>query len=342
MLTDLVASAAAVCLFALFAVLPGYAIARLTDLFEFRRRTFAFQLALSIPISIAICPAVTYFAWRVGSVKAVWVLYAASWICALAMAARRPLSLAPYTRIAAALVGIWTAIAIFSLIDLQIGHRAWYPSAAFDYAVRTQFIHSIGATGIPPANPFFLPGHAVALRYHYFWLILCALVDLAGGSLITARHAWIAGTVWCGIGLMAAVALFVRLFCDRGSTMFRRRAVIGILLLSVTGLDILPQAILWMFQLSGVHAVRPAMEWWNEQVDGLVYSVLWESHYVAGLIACLMAFLILWVGPGKTGLRAGVEQALLAGIALATAFGSAIYVARFRSLPRRLGAGGVH
>ena len=327
MLTDLVASAAAVCLFALFVVLPGYAIARIADLFEFRHRTFAFQLTLSIPLAIAICPAVTYFVWRFGSINAVWVLYAASWVYAVAAATRRPVSLAPYTRVATAIAGVWTAIAICSLVDLQIGRHAWYPSAAFDYAVRTGFIHSIGATGIPPANPFFFPGHAVALRYHYFWLILCALVDRAGGAFITARHAWIAGTVWCGIGLMAAAALFLRLFFDRGSTTFRRRAVIGILLLGVTGLDIVPQALLWMLQLAGMHAVRPAMEWWNEQVDGFVYSVLWESHYIAGLIACLIAFLILWAGSGKAGWRARAEQALLAGIALATAFGSAIYVA---------------
>ena len=327
MLADLVGTAGALCLFAFFLVLPGYAIGHLADLFEFRRRTFAFQLALSIPLAIAICPAVTYFAWRFGSIGAVWVLYAASWVYALAVAARRPVSLAPYTRAVAAIVCAWTAIAIFSLIDLQIGRHAWYPSAAFDYAVRTQFIHSIGVNGIPPANPFFFPGQSVALRYHYFWLILCALVDLAGGSLITARHAWIAGTIWCGIGLMATVALFLRLFFDRGSTLFRRRALIGVLLLFVTGLDIVPQAVLWLFQLSGVHAVRPAMEWWNEQVDGFVYSVLWESHYVAGLIACLMGFLILWVLPSKAGWRARAEQVLLAGIALATAFGSAIYVA---------------
>ena len=212
MLADLAGCVAAVCLFPLFVLLPGYAIAWLTDLFEFRRRTFAFQLALSIPLSMAICPAVTYFAVRFGSMTAVWVLYAASWIYAVAIAVRRPMSLAPYTRFVTPILGAWAAIAVFSLIDLQIGSRAWYPSAAFDYAVRTQFIHSIAANGIPAANPFFFPGHAVPLRYHYFWLLLCAFVDLAGGPIVTARHAWIAGTVWCGFGLMAMVALYFRLF----------------------------------------------------------------------------------------------------------------------------------
>jgi hypothetical protein len=327
MLADIAGCVAAVCLFPLFVLLPGYALAWLTDLFEFRGRTFAFQLALSIPLAIAICPVVTYFAARFGSMTAVWVLYAASWIFAVAIAVRRPMSLAPYTRFVTIALGAWAAIAIFSLIDLQIGARAWYPSAAFDYAVRTQFIHSIAAHGIPAVNPFFFPGHAVALRYHYFWLLLCAMVDLAGGPTVTARHAWIAGTVWCGFGLMAIVALYFRLFSYRGPETFRRRTIIGILLLSVTGLDILPQAILWMLQFAGMHAVRPSMEWWNEQVDGFVYTALWESHYQAGLIACLMAFLILWAASRKAGIRARIPHVLLAGMALATGFGSAIYVA---------------
>jgi hypothetical protein len=327
MLADLASCAAAVCLFPLFVLLPGYAVAWLTDLFEFRRRTFAFQLALSIPLAMAICPTVTYFAGRFGSMTAVWAIYAASWIYALSIAVRRPMSLAPYTRLVAPILSAWAAIAILSLIDLEIGHRAWYPSAAFDYSIRTQFIHSIGATGIPPANPFFFPGHPVSLRYHYFWLLLCALADLGGGSLVTARHAWIAGTVWCGFGLMAIVALYFRLFSYRGAATFRRRAIVGILLLGVTGLDILPQAILWVLQFAGMHAVRPAMEWWNEQVDGLVYSALWESHYLAGLVACLMAFLILWAAADQDEIRARIQYVFLAGVALATAFGSAIYVA---------------
>jgi hypothetical protein len=294
MLADLAGSMAAVCLFPLFVLLPGYAIAWLSDVFDFRRRTFAFQLALSVPLSIAICPVVTYFAGRFGSMTAVWVFYAVSWVCALVAAARRPVTLAPYTRVVVLIFAVWTALAILSLIDLQIGDRDWYPSAAFDYSIRTQFIHSIGVTGIPPASPFFFPGHPVPVRYHYFWLLICALVDLAGGSLVTARHAWIAGAVWCGFGLMAVVALYFRLFSYRGPASFRRRAITGILLLCVTGLDILPTAVLWVLQAAGMHAVRASMEWWNEQVDGFVYTALWESHYLSGLIACLMAFLLLW------------------------------------------------
>ena len=50
------------------------------------------------------------------------------------------------------------------------------------------------------------------LRYHYFWFILCSLVNQAGGTWVPARNAFFAGTIWCGIGLACAIAAFLRFF----------------------------------------------------------------------------------------------------------------------------------
>ncbi len=330
MLADLEGTLLAVCLFPLFVAVPGFAVAWLTDLFDFRRRTWAFQCALSVPLSLALCPIATYFAGRFGSPVAVWGFYAASWAYGLFLAARHfrhRMALPPKARVVFLILLGWTGVAVFSLIDLQIGDRAWFPAAAFDFSIRTQFIQSIGETGIPPANPFFLPGHAVPLRYHYFWLLLCNLVTRAGSPIVSARHAWIAGAVWCGIGLMAIVALYLRLFAYRGPDSFPRRAITGILLLGVGGLDILPTALLWALQAAGVHGVLPSMEWWNEQVDGFVYSTLWESHYLCGLIACLMAFLLLWHAPRRSGSGLRPAYVVLAGLGLASAGGASIWVA---------------
>jgi len=326
MLADVAGSLLGVCLFPLFVLAPGFALAWLTNIFDFRRRTAAFQAVLSLPLSIAICPSMTYLGARFGSMTAVWILYAASWIYVLGLVALRRVAFPRPSRTVAAIVCAWTAIAILSLVDLQAGHRAWFPAAAFDYSVRTQFIQAIGLHGVPPANPFFLPGHAVALRYHYFWMLLCSLVDLAGGAAVSARQAWIAGAVWCGFGLMAAVALYLRLFWYRGPATFRRRALIAILLLGVTGLDILPIAGLWLLQAAGMHGVLPSGEWWNEQVDGFVYTTIWESHYLAGLIACLMAFLLLWESTRRPTFANAARYAGLAALALASATGAAIYI----------------
>ena len=340
MIADLAGSLAAVCLFPLFVVVPGYAAAWLADLFGFRRRSFAFRMAVSIPLSISVCPIATYLAGRFGSISAVWGLYAISWAYFLwitvrvtawatvwaTVRGRRRISLPAGSLAIALILTGWTALAIFSLVDLQFGGRDYFPVTAFDYAVRTEFIHAIGTGGIPPANPFYFPGHAVPMRYHYFWLLMCDLVDRAGGTMVGPRLAWIGGVVWCGIGLMALTALYFRLFFYRGPATFRRRAITGILLLGITGLDILPTLLLWTAEAGGLRGVLPSVEWWNDQVDGFVYTALWEAHYVSSLIACLMAFLVLWEASRQTAAGARIRHVVVGGIALASAGGASVYV----------------
>jgi hypothetical protein len=336
-LTDIAASIAAVCLFPLFVLIPGYAVAWLLDLFDFRRRTWLFRGALSVPLSIAVVPIANYLAGRYLSMTAVWGLYAASWVYVAVVllrgvALRRreeraPRSPAGAWRMAVAILSIWGALALFSLVDLQLGGKLYYSTTAFDNSVRTQFIHAIGSTGIPPANPYFFPGHAQPLRYHYFWLMLCSMVDVAGGAFVGPRHAWIGGVIWCGAGFMALIALFFRLVAYRGPETFRRRTLVGILLLGVTGLGILPTAFYWLSystRLTGF--VPPSVEFWNEQVDGFTWTALWQAHSLAALIACLMVFLLLLEAPRHTG-AGRWKYAVVAGIALASSVGTSIYIA---------------
>ena len=112
---------------------------------------------------------------------------------------------------------MWLVISLGSLIDLQFGDRLYYPTSALDNSVRTAFVQSISTTGIPPQNPFFQPAQPVSLRYHYFWLMMCSLVERAGNHGIAPRQALTAGPFWCGVGLMALVALYLRLFTPQRS-----------------------------------------------------------------------------------------------------------------------------
>jgi hypothetical protein len=261
--------------------------------------------------------------------NAVWVLYAVSWAYAGVIAWRgsAPRSPSGAWRMAVVILSVWGAVALFSLVDLQIGDKLYYSTTAFDNSVRTQFIHAISSGGIPPANPFFFPGHAQPLRYHYFWLILCSMVDVAGGAFVGPRHAWIGGVIWCGAGLLALVALFFRLVVYRGAETFRRRTLVGILLLGVTGLDILPTAFYWASYSTRLTGFVPhSVEFWNEQVDGFVFTALWQAHSLAALIACLMAFLLLWEAPRQDG-AGRWKYAALAGMALATSVGASVYIA---------------
>ncbi len=213
MLEDLAGSLKAICLFPAFVLLPGYILAWLLDLFEFRRRTAVFRTALSIPLSIAVCPIVTYLAGRFLSVAGVWIFYAAAaaLFVVLMVIARPCFALRKDLRIFAAIAGLWLVVCLVSLIDIQVGNRLYYPTSALDNSIRAAFIHSIGTTGIPPQSPFFLPAQPVPLRYHYFWLMMCSLPASAARGAVSARQALIAGTFWCGSGLMALVALYLRL-----------------------------------------------------------------------------------------------------------------------------------
>jgi hypothetical protein len=334
MLDDARAIAAGFGLFSLVTFFPGYALGWLCDTLEFRARSLSFRLALSVPLSIAIGPILCYLVGRWISITAVLVVYGAMSACGLFRIARDVISESRLQRRPSrgqlalfGLAAVWLLIAILSLADMQFGGRLYYSTIGFDYAIRTAFTNAIATTGIPPLSPFFFPGHPVALRYHYFWLILCSLVERIGGPLVSARQAFIAGTMWCGIGLMSLVALYLRCFNPRGAARISRRTAIGIALLGVTGLDILPAlGMVWLNRIGLIGGIAPSVEWWNDQVDGWVYTMLWEPHYLCALIACLTGFLLVWDAPRLSQGRRAVAGAL-AGLAWATAAGAGIYVA---------------
>ena len=84
-ISDLRATLAACALFPLFVFVPGYVAAWLLDLFAFRRRTPLFRLALSIPLSISLCPIVVYLLGSLVSMSAVAWLFYALWLGFLAL-----------------------------------------------------------------------------------------------------------------------------------------------------------------------------------------------------------------------------------------------------------------
>ena len=325
--SDLTGISAAFALFSLLAFFPGYALGWLANLFSFRTRQLPFRFAVSVPLSIAITPVLGY---TVG-LNAVWFVYAALCVGAIATGALRQTSLnlrsIRSTWPFAALVVLWLALALISLADLPLGHRLYFSVIDFDYCVRIAFTHSLAAFGLPARTPFFFPGHPVALRYHYFWILVCAQICRLGAPLVDARQAFIAGTLWVGIGMISLIPLYLRLF-STASRQFLRRSRIGIALLAVTGLDIVPALFMvWLHRIGLIAGISPSVEWWNEQVDGWLYTMLWEPHYVCALVACLTGFLLVWTLPPQAPRRQRLIAGLVAGLAFTTAAGSGLYVA---------------
>ncbi len=224
----------------------------------------------------------------------------------------------------------WLVIVLFSLVDLQLGNRLYFNVSSFDHSLRTEFTHAITRTGVPPQNPLFDLGFTAPLRYHYFWFILCSLVERAGGrllngaqadSLLNARQAMMGSIVWAGWALAATVPLFFRYFYRFTGQALKRRAVIGVLLLSVTGLDVLPN----IFYFLRWHYLYPDMEWWNSPVCAWFSSLIWVPHQIVAVIGCLMGFLLVWQGERTTSVQRWLV-CVLAGICFATAVGTSVFV----------------
>lgn len=335
MAADFTGILAAFCVFAFVTLIPGYAFGWLLDLMRFRARTIACRILLSVAVSIALGPEMIYFVRRWLSMASVWAVYGVLSVCTVFLFVRglrnagAPLARPSRTHcLVLATVGAWIVIALASLTDLQIGRRLYFSSISYDYAVRVPFTEAINVFGIPARNPFFFPGHPVALRYHYFWLMLPALVHGISWNFVDARQALIAGTIWCGIALMCVIALYLRFFSNGEAADIAKRALVGILLLGVTGLDLLPTLfLLWVRRQGADIPVAPSVEWWNNQVDGLLYTTLWEPHAICSLVACLTGFLLIWdVARHRSPTRCMIV-AIVAGCCFATAVGACIYVA---------------
>ena len=325
--SDLLGVGVGFLLFGLFAFAPGYTFGWLSNVFDFRRRRLATRLASAVPLSIGLTPITAYFLWR-WSLPLVWIVFGACGVTCVALLSRdaRALRLRlsrPGWMVVAIAAG-WVIAGTLSLVDMQLGNRLYFPLSAHDLSTHAAFTAALARDGVPPHNPYFFAGLPAPLRYHYFWFIPSGLVDRLGGALVSARIAVICGILWCGLGLMAIVALFLRFFQQRGGDQIERRALIGVSLLGVTGLDILPVILI---DISG-HGVLPSAEWWNLSgaIASWVNTSLWAPHDLASLVAGLTGFLLAWDAACQKEQRRVIIGLVAGGFAFASAVGSSIYV----------------
>lgn len=325
---DIAATSLAFVLLGLFLVIPGYVVGALLDVFDFGRRTLLGRCATAISLSVAIVPILLYLNWRYVP-AAPWAVCAAAWFVFPLIVARRARQqnaarqrLSKERKIVLAIVAGWIVVGTLCLVDMQIGTRLYFPIVSYDYTLRAAFTGAIARTGVPPLNPYFYAGHAFPMRYHYFWYMLCALVDRFGGTVVPGRIAVIAGTLWSGVALVAVVALYVQ-FMGRDKAGNRdRQMLVAVGLLGVTGLDIVPTAI--TFLLTG--RLSASSDWWNEVVASWINSVVWQSHSIAALVACAAGLLVARDGATKPESWMRLSSAVVCGAAFASALGLSIYV----------------
>jgi len=317
---DIVRSVEASLLLSLVLFIPGYVVGWLSNVFNFRDRPLAAQLTLSTPLAVAVVPVLIFLLG--GNQKVLWTLLAASWL-GFAFLIRSVWQRGSQIRqprvpgvvwIGGTLILSWAFVAIASLVDLQFKGLLYFSTTAYDYSTRTEFT-AAAARSIPPLNPFFAGTPPMLLRYHYFWMLVCSLATRLGN--VDSRQAMYGGTVWAGIALMSLIGISLRFFVgDREH--LARKSLIGCSLLLVTGLDILPTALVFVRS----HLVTPDMEWWNEQITSWLDTLLWTPHHIMGLLACMMGLLIIRQPAGTKLQRAAAI--LIAGLAFASSVGLSV------------------
>ena len=311
--------------FSLLLFVPGYMAAWALDLFRFRERSLPARAAWGVALSFAVSPILLSLASHVAGLNllavALWGL-AAVWVVVVLADGRRPhFALDRHLSAILVLMLLGALLVVVELVDLQLGSKIYLSVTVVDQAYRVGFTNSLALSAMPPVNPFYHPGHAEPLRYYYFWYALCAMcMKLVH---ITARQALIASSVWAGWGLTALLALLVRHFFGVRDKV-HRRTLAAVLLLGVTGADLLPVLFLTFVQ----HRFTGEIEWWSvDQISSWMDCVLWVPNHTAALISCMTAFLLLWRTREDMPRQQRAAAVCLAGVAAASSFGLSIYVA---------------
>ncbi len=332
-LLDTVSTSAIIPAFAIFMLAPGYAFGYATNLFQFRVSGFNRKVLLSVPISLVISTILTNIVGRYIPFQIIlWMFILTSaavcfHACLYWMQSRKEISNGPHraTKIVLLLAILWTVVVIVSLIDIQAGKRLYVSTALWDHAVRIAFLQSALRSGPPPVNPFSYLGYAPIARYYYYWYVLCSYP--ARLTHIGARYVLYGSSVWAGFSLAAIVPLYLASFMEIKENI-RRRSIIGILLLSVTGLDIIPI----IYEFFRAKIVYADMEWWDPvQVTSWQDALIWVPHHVAALVACFIGFLALWSVriDREMELLSRIERfiaCIFAGFSFAAAAGLSVYV----------------
>lgn len=313
--------------FALFLLPSGYLLCFVSNAFGMRSRSAAEKILLSTAYSFAVTPILAVLVTRVSSYKVTLALFLVLALFAISTLVRQlPLPTGFFSGIRRStwiLLGMmlaWFLIVQLSLADLQIGHRLYVNYVAYDHSVRVPFVEAAARTGVPPLNPFYGLGKIPVLRYYYYWYVVCAMpMRLLG---VSAKACLDASIFWSGLGLASVIPLFLKYVLGEMDNL-RSKSVIGIALLTVTGLDLIPCLILGL----KFHLWMGDIEWWDtNQVTSWLGSLVWVPHHVASLTACMAGLLALSVVDEENPIRPRIWAAIIAGLAFASAAGLSVYV----------------
>ena len=337
-IADLLGTLGAFLLFPLIIIIPGYVLGHISQLLRFRELPLFYRISVACLISISCCPITVYLMAKFGGMDFVWVVFGLIWLYFIYLfVSRRVFSLLTLRqelekhKALVITILICLSITFFLIVDYEIDGQLFRALMTYDYVKHTAVTNAIARTGVPPVNPSFFPSEPVSLFYYYFWFLICSLVDILGGAFISSRHAVLGSIMWGEVSLLLILLIYLK---RQGTSLVAgllpKHYKWGLLLLLVTGLDIIPALSGYVIQLNNEYAnvLAPSIEWWNEQVSSWMNVILWVPHHLVALICCLFAFLLINERFRVENARQNPASLLLVSVfALASAFGMSIWVA---------------
>jgi len=337
-LNDILGACLAFFIFPVVFLFPGYVISWSTNLFDFKQFGIITRYLIAILISFATVPILVYLLTLTTSfnvTKLILAFFFVLYVLIIADEIKKSDKnriflggLSWYQKLAFFTAAGWVFFSIMSLVDLQWGNRLYNNVVSLDFATRVTMVNAITRTGVPPINPSFFPGHPEYITsLYYFWYILCSIVDQLGGNLVDSRMALIAGNAWCGLALMALIALYLKFRNQTAGDKAWKTALTGIGLLAVSGLDAIPALINMLVTRFSLGFMWPAgdIEHWNEQITAWIGSLFWVPHHVAAMIVCLTCFMLFQYCL-KKNITNNIPIAIIVGLALASAAGLSTWV----------------
>jgi hypothetical protein len=263
------------------------------------------------------------------------VFYAAIWLALLYITLTRR-EKGNYYRIpkVAVVLGIAiTATVMAVLADIPWDERLYLSTVVYDHGFRSAVVDALSRSQyLPPANPFFFPGHAAPFQYHYFWFMICSLVEQLGKSFLDGRAALVGSVVWAALALLATVAVTVRFLEGKTGEAAKRRALLVGAAAAISGLDVLPllyDAIARAFAGNRELVTYGSIDWWNAggQITSWPSSVIWVPNHVASVVAGMVSVFLLWEGRKPQPAGARTILAIFAGVAIASGAGLSVLIA---------------
>ena len=340
-LHDLFGSIIAILLFPIVSIVPGYCIGWVFNIFDFKNRLRLTRYIIGIVLSNAAFPIVFYLVYRYESI---YVLSAALFILTclfiiidivplfrgniLKRLGAEILGLDKLKKFALVSAGLWIVFSLLLLVDLNIGNKLYFATTSYDYTTRIAVINAITRTGVPPVNPTYYPGHPELLNYlYYYWYISPSIIDWIAGNFVNSRQAMIASVGWCGLCLMATLALYLRLRKNHTNSKSWIAPLIGIQLFLISGVDVIP---VLMIAISARLAIgqmifNGRIEGWNTPIMSWLNAVTWVPNHISATLQCITALLVVLVSLRGTT-RQKLSAVVIAGLAFASALGSSVWV----------------